>query len=48
MVIISYQVFPLGRLSYSVSINSLILSGFLLASFQLAEANLVPRAIFKN
>ena len=37
-----YQVFPLGRLSF----NSLILHGFLLTSFHLAEANLVPRAIF--
>ena len=48
MAIISYQVFPSGRLSFSVSINSLILSGFLLASFEIAEANLVPRAIFRN
>ena len=30
------------------SINSVIMSGFLLTSFHLAEANLVPRAILKN
>ena len=30
------------------SINSWILSGFPLTSFHLVEANLVPRAIFKN
>ena len=39
MAIISYQVFPSGRLPFSVSINSLILSGFPLTSFHLAEVN---------
>ena len=42
MNIMCYQVFPSGRLLF----NSLILYGFLLTSFHLAEANLVPRAIF--
>ena len=36
------------RLVFVFSINSLILSGFPLTSFHLAEANLVPRAILKN
>ena len=45
MIIISYQVFPSGRL---FSINTLILSGFPFTSFHLAEANLVPRAVLKN
>ena len=35
------------RSAFVFSINSLILTGFLLTSFHLAEANL-PRAIFKN
>ena len=30
------------------SINSLILPGFPLTSFHLAEANLIPRSILKN
>ena len=42
MNIMCYQVFPSGRFLF----NSLILYGFLLTSFHLAEANLVPRAIF--
>ena len=33
------------RSAFIFSINSLILSGFTLSSFHLAEANLVPRAI---
>ena len=36
---------PSFRSTFAFSINSLILSGFLLTSFHLAEANLVPRAI---
>ena len=36
------------RLVFVFSIDSLILSGFPLTSFHLAEANLVPRAILKN
>ena len=43
----------LSRLSFRsafvvFSINSLILPGFPLTFFHLVEANLVPRAIFKN
>ena len=36
------------RSAFVFSINSLILSGFPLTPFHLAEANLVPRAILKN
>ena len=36
------------RSAFIFSINSLILSGFPLTSYHLAEANLVPRAISKN
>ena len=36
------------RSAFAFSINSLILSGFPLTFFHLAEANLVPRAILKN
>ena len=47
MTIIRYQVFPSVRLSF-FSINSLISSGFPLASFHLAEPKLVTGTILKN
>ena len=36
------------RSAFVFTINSLILSGFPLTFFHLAEGNLVPGAIFKN
>ena len=45
MTAICYQVFPSA---FVFSMNSLILPGFPLTSFNLAEANLVPKVIFKN
>ena len=36
------------RSAFVLSINSLILFGFPLTSFHLAEANLVPRTILKK
>ena len=45
MTVICYQVIPSA---FVFSMNSLILPGFPLTSFNLAEANLVPRAILKN
>ena len=36
------------RSAFVLSINSLILFDFLLTSFHLVEANLVPKAILKN
>ena len=47
MTIIRYQVFPSVRLSF-FSINSLISSGFPLASFHLAEPKLETGTILKN
>ena len=43
MTMICYQVFPSGRLFFSI--NPLIFSGFPLTSFHSVEANLVPTAI---
>ena len=37
-----------SSLAFVFNINSLILSGFPLISFHLAEANLVPRTVFKK
>ena len=36
------------RSAFVFSMNSLILSGFLLTSFHLVEANHVPKAVLKN